>query len=271
MALLCSQVAFAQEEEVALGRCDRLPVVTLQIGQANFQFLVDTGATSILNLKSFTSGASKDIEISSWQGTAAASAREVSIPELVLGTHRLRNLKLPAIDLSPIGRACGGRIDGILGIDLLERMGATLDLRRRIAKLGLADVQDPKTVYEEMDRAMHACHEAFGSGNASVLENCFDPDIILYSRAREYRGRKQVMEYLQQHLLHYAPNLRFTMKAHDFRLYGNALWHSYEYAIDLPGQRIAGHGVAICRKIDGRWRMVNLHTAPASAEASAAP
>ncbi len=50
-----------------------------------------------------------------------------------LGTHKLHDLKLPAIDLSPIGKACGGQIDGILGVDLLDQMGMTIDLKRRVA------------------------------------------------------------------------------------------------------------------------------------------
>jgi hypothetical protein len=49
------------------------------------------------------------------------------------GPRTLRGLKLPAIDLSAIGKACGGQIDGILGVDLLDQMGMTIDLKRRVA------------------------------------------------------------------------------------------------------------------------------------------
>jgi len=42
------------------------------------------------------------IQVTSWSGTAATSAREVFLPEVMLGDHRLRDLRLPAIDLSPI-------------------------------------------------------------------------------------------------------------------------------------------------------------------------
>lgn len=97
------------------------------------RFLLDTAATSVLNLKSFSSGRSKEIQVTSWSGTAATSAREVFLPEVMLGDHRLRDLRLPAIDLSPIGMACGGKIDGILGVDLLDKMGVTIDLKRRVA------------------------------------------------------------------------------------------------------------------------------------------
>lgn len=75
------------------------------------RFLVDTAATTMLNLKSFSGGRLKEIQVSSWSGMAATSAREVSIPDLAVGGHHLRDLKLPAIDLSPIGNACGGPID----------------------------------------------------------------------------------------------------------------------------------------------------------------
>jgi SnoaL-like domain/Aspartyl protease len=262
--LLGATLAFAQEE-LPLGRCDRLPVVKLRIGTSNFQFLVDTGATSILNLKSFSTGAAKDIHVSSWQGTAATSAREVSLPDLMLGSHRLQNLKLPAIDLSPIANACGGSIDGILGIDLLEQMGVTLDLRRRIARLGL-EPQDAQAKYAEMELAMGPCHKAFNEGKAQELEACFDPEIILYNKWGEYRGRKQVMAYLQENFLRYAPNLRFNLKPHDVQIFGEALWYSYDYSIDLPARKVVGQGVAMCRKTDGRWRMLNMHNSVISPE-----
>lgn len=47
------------------------------------------------------------------------------MPELAIGTHALHDVRLPAIDLSPLTKACGKRIDGILGVDLLDKMGVT--------------------------------------------------------------------------------------------------------------------------------------------------
>src|SRR5262249_45494922 len=129
--------AFAQEPrssaEIPIERCDVLPVVKVRIDGTDMRFLLDTAATTVLNLKSFSSGRSKEIRVSSWSGTAATSAREVAVPEFAFGEHHLRDLKLPAIDLSPIANACGGKIDGILGVDLLDKMGVTIDLKRRVA------------------------------------------------------------------------------------------------------------------------------------------
>lgn len=122
-------------DEIPIEHCDRLPVVTIKVDGENRRFLLDTAATTILNSKSFTSGKSSEIHIHSWSGSMATSAREVFLQEVELGTHKVRELKLPAIDLSQIGKACRGQIDGILGVDLLEKMGMTIDLRRRVALL----------------------------------------------------------------------------------------------------------------------------------------
>ena len=130
--------ASPSSEEIPLHKCDVLPVVVAKIGSTDVRLLLDTGATSILNLKSFDSGSLTKVTVSSWSGTAATSAREVLIPELSLGSHHLNNLKLPAIDLSPIGKACGGRIDGILGVDLMDKLGIKIDLKRKVAVLDVS-------------------------------------------------------------------------------------------------------------------------------------
>src|ERR1700741_3453817 len=156
-------LASASSDEIPIERCDVLPVVWVNIDGTEMRFLLDTGATTILNLSTFTSGRSKEIQVTSWSGTAATSAREVRLPELALGSHRLRDLKLPAIDLSPIGKACGMRIDGILGVDLLDKMRVTIDLRRQVASMG-PESTDARAMYAQMESAMHQCAEAFEKG-----------------------------------------------------------------------------------------------------------
>src|SRR6266436_1361936 len=199
---------FAQStptNEVPIERCDRIPVVKVRIGSVEMRFLVDNAATTMLNLKSFAGGRLKDIQVTSWSGTAATSAREVSIPELSLGTHHLRDLKLPAIDLSPIGNACGGPIDGILGVDLLDEMGVTIDLKRQVASLGADDPKsaNPKVMYAEMESSMQSCVTAFDEGKAAEFEECLEPYIVMYPPDGEFVGRKQVLEYLRDRYFKY--------------------------------------------------------------------
>jgi SnoaL-like domain/Aspartyl protease len=248
----------ASPDEIPLERCDRLPVVKIRIGSSEMRFLVDTGATSMLNLKSFAAGRTKEMQVTSWSGTAATSAREVSIAEFVLGNHRLQNLKLPAIDLSPIGKACGGPIDGILGVDLLDKMEVTIDLKRQIASLG-GEPSDPDVMYAEMEDSMHQCIDAFQQGNAAVLAECFDPQIVFYTPDGEFVGRDSVVAYLRDHYFQYAPALQYCMKPHEMRAFGDALWYSYDYSIETPKQTLSGHGFAMCHRSGKRWRMLNLH------------
>src|SRR5499425_3235732 len=142
-----------QASEIPIERCDLLPIVKVRIDGTDMRFLLDTAATSMLNLKSFSSGRSKEIKVTSWSGTAATSAREVFVPEILFGDHRLRDLRLPAIDLSPIGNACGGKIDGILGVDLLDKMGVTIDLKRQIASVNSVPAS-PTAAYKLMEEDM---------------------------------------------------------------------------------------------------------------------
>jgi len=259
LSVVCTPLrAQSSNDEIPIERCDVLPVVRVTVAGQPMRFLLDTGATTILNLKAFSSGTARKVHIDSWQGQAATSAREVTLPDFQLGSHTLHNLKLPAIDLSPIGKACAGEIDGILGVDLLDRMGVTIDLQRKVAALH-STPSDTKALYEDMEGAMHHCTLAFNEGRAKELEDCFDPEMVLYTPDGEFRGRQQVMHYLSERYFKYAPNLRFEMTTHDMRGFGDALWYSYDYGIDSPGEHRAGHGMAMCHREAGVWRILNMH------------
>jgi Domain of unknown function (DUF4440)/Aspartyl protease len=248
----------AGKDEIPIERCDRLPVVKVHLAGKDMHFLVDTAATTLLNLKSFAGGRSKEVHIASWTGTAATSAREVSLPELTLGKHTLRDLKLPAIDLSPIGAACGGPIDGILGVDLLDKMGVTIDLKHRVASMS-AEVEDVHATYDAMQTSMAPCMDDFVQGHADEFEKCLDPEVVMYTPHGEFVGRQQVIGYLQNRFFRYAPNVHHSMKLNEVQMIGDALWYSYEYVIDTPAEHRTGHGMSICRKGDGRWRILNVH------------
>jgi hypothetical protein len=249
----------ADGNEIPLEKCDVLPVVRVKIDGTEMRFLLDTGATTMLNLRSFSTGRSKDVKVTSWSGTAATSAREVRLPVFVLGSHQLRDLKLPAIDLSPIGKACGGQIDGILGVDLLDRMGVTIDLKRQVASTS-PNAVDARVMFDQMEGQMHHCGEAFEQGKAEELEACFDPEIVLYTPDGEYHGRKQAMEYFKERYMKYAPNLSYNMRLQDVKSFGDALWYSYEYELTAPQVHVVGHGMSMCRKdSNGKWVILNLH------------
>jgi hypothetical protein len=123
-----------------------------------------------------------------------------------------------------------------------------------------------KAQYEAMETAMMPCKMAFDHGDAAALEECFDPEIVLYTPWGEFRGRKQVMKYLKDRFLKFAPNLRWESAPHDVQSFGDALWYSYDYKIVLPGEPIVGHGMAMCRRQGGHWRILNMHNSLLSNE-----
>jgi len=118
---------------------------------------------------------------------------------------------------------------------------------------------DAKSLYDQMEVGMHHCMLAFESGKGAELQECFDPEIVFYTPQGEFQGRAQVMNYLQGRYLKYAPDLCYKMNLHDVKMFGDALWYSYDYTIDSPQEHIAGHGMSMCRRVNGHWRILNLH------------
>ena len=85
LAACCEVCAQAPEptSEIPIERCDLLPIVKVRIDGTDMRFLLDTAATSMLNLKSFSSGRSKEIQITSWSALRPAPAK-YSFPRFCL-------------------------------------------------------------------------------------------------------------------------------------------------------------------------------------------
>src|SRR4029077_19746470 len=171
----------ANAQELPLERCDALPVIDVQVAGLHKLFLVETAATSILNLESFSAGQARDIRVTSWSGTLATSAKEVTLPDLNVGRTKLLNVKLPAIDLSPIGKACGRKIDGILGVDLLGKLGASINLKEQTIHVRTTDEVHGAELVTAMQHEMHRCVDAFNDSDEQKFGDCLDPKIVLFS------------------------------------------------------------------------------------------
>lgn len=256
--------------EIPFDHCDVLPVMTVKIADVNLRFLVDTGATSMLNLGSVTAGGEKKIEIASWTGVSSTHGREALVSRLSLGDRTLKNLKLDAVDLSPIAKACGGPIDGILGVDLLERLGVTLDLKRNVARLGSGPSSGAEnSIIAEMDSAMHGCSDAFNSADAEGLARCFDSNFVWSMPSGEIHGRNEASAYLRENFFGPGQHGHYSMKVNDQRAVGLVVWTLYDFSIDSGENHRAGKGMMICRKTDGRWFILSMHEI-LNAETSAA-
>jgi ketosteroid isomerase-like protein len=253
--------------EIPLLRCDRLPVVILQVDKADKRFLIDTAATSMLNEKSFTSGPTKQVHIQSWNETTTLNARDVAIDELTLGSHRVRNVRLPAIDLTALTKACGGPLDGVLGVDLLEQLGVTLDLKRSVARLGTGPPNAAEaSLIADLEQAMHSCLEAFNDADVDRLAFCFDPDFVLSSPSGELHGRNQAIDHFRKQYFGMTPHAHLSMRINDQRAVGDVVWSLYDYTIESPSVRTAGRGMMLCRKHENHWYILSMHESPIESE-----
>jgi hypothetical protein len=263
--------SIAHAQELPLEHCDVLPMIEVQVAGLQKWFLVDTAATSILNLESFSAGQTRDIHVTSWSGTLATSAKEVTLPDLSLGKTKLMELKLPAIDLSAIGKACGRKIDGILGVDLLGKLGASINLKEQTIHVATADETHGAEMVTAMQHEMHRCVEAFNKSDEEQFGDCLDPKIALFSTDTELYGREQVVGYFRQKYFHQQPPARLEIRESAFHPIGEAVWYEYEFTIDSAKGILHGRGMAMCKKSEGHWRMASMHHSIAELESAALP
>ncbi len=270
LLVLLASTRSLSAEEVHLDSCDGLPVVEVTVAGAKLRFLVDTAATSMLNSKSFAHGDSRKLSVTSWSGTVETKSRQVTLPELLIGDHRLKDLRLPAVDLSPIGQACGKRIDGILGVDLLSRLGATVDLKNHTAQF-VPDTKSIEAVVAELHQQLTGCEEAFNRADESALADCLDPQIVTFTVAGDFYGRDATLVYYRKAYFQQSPPAQLSMVQRAHHLIGDAVWVEYDLKIVLHQQQVINaRGTALCRKSNGKWRIVHMnHSSPPATELQA--
>ena len=258
--LLAAALRGSFAEDVPLTACDSLPVVQVSIAGMKFSFLLDTAATSMLNLGSFSYGDPQKIPVTSWNGTYSAHGQKVTISDLVIGEHHLRNLTLSAVDLSAIGRACGHTVDGILGIDLLRRLGAVVDLKGHVARLPV-DPETARSRVAELDERLALCARAFNRADDQIFSDCLDPRVVLFTAIGDFHGRDAFLEYLRQERSlsqGELPQLVITPRAH--HLLGEEIWAEFELRIKLGQQVLRTRGSVLCEKAGAVWRIVHLNS-----------
>jgi hypothetical protein len=249
--------------------CDGLPVIEVAVPgvkapgvKTKMRFLVDTAATSILNSKSFSSGDPNKIAVTSWRGTVETRASAVTITELIIGQHHLKDLRLPAVDLSPIGNTCGKRIDGILGVDLLSRLGATVNLKEHTARLA-PDTATSEAALLELHQQLSLCEDAFNRADEHAFGECLDPEVVTFTPAGDFYGRPANLNYYRKAYFQQNPPAQLSTVPRAHHLIGDAAWVEYDLKI-VVGQHVTiARGTALCHKSNGAWRIVHLnHSTP---------
>ena len=262
LVLFISAAAYA--EDVHMDSCDGLPVVEVSVPgvKTKMRFLVDTAATSILNSKSFSSGDPNKIAVTSWRGTVETRASAVTIAELIVGQHHLKDLRLPAVDISAIGNTCGKRVDGILGVDLLSRLGATVNLKEHTARLG-PDAATSEAALLELHQQLSLCEDAFNRADEQAFGDCLDPDVVTFTPVGDFYGRPANMNYYRKAYFQQTPRAQLFTIPRAHHMIGDAAWVEYDLKI-VVGERVTvARGTALCHKSNGAWRIVHLnHSTP---------
>lgn len=257
--VLLAMVSAGCAEEIPLMTCDGLPVVPVSVARMKFLFLLDTAATSILNLKSFPYGNEQNVSVTSWTGTDQIKGQKVTISDLVVGEHHLRNLTLTAVDLSAIGRACGHQLDGIMGADVLRALGAIVDLKARVAQLP-ADAESAKSRVTELDERLNLCAQAFNRGNEELFSECLDPAVVLFTEFGDFYGREAVVRYYREKFRDQRSHMELIITPRAHHILVDAIWVEYEIRATVEHKTMLSRGTALCQKTEGRWQVVHLNS-----------
>lgn len=261
----------AHAEDIPIETCDRLPVIQVIVAGAKpatadihnlqstrMRFLIDTAATSMLNSKSFPQGNPSRSSVTSWSGTVETKSLQVTLHEIIIGQHSLKDLQLPAVDLSAIGNACGKRIDGILGVDLISQFGITVDLKNHTAQL-MPDEKSTEAMIAEMHRQLNGCEDAFNRGDEPAFAQCLDQNVVMFSVAGDFYGRDTVMEFYRRKYFQHDPRGHIEMSHRAHHLIGDAIWLEYDLKISFGPRVIQARGTALCRRNNGHWQIIHMN------------
>jgi ketosteroid isomerase-like protein len=248
----------ARAQEIPLDNCRELPIVKASVNKRPFRFLLDTGSSvTLLNLKSFSSTDPAEITMESWTGAAGANARKVTLHDFTLGEHELNNLTLLAVDLTQVERSCQKRVDGVLGADLIAKLGLTIDLKNHVATLDW-NTKTLEERFSQLEQHQAACVAAFNRSDEKTFEQCLDPDMVLLTPNGDCRGRKAVMKHFKEAYFGQDPPVLVSLTPRERHAVGPVIWIEYDMSVTVGEQVMKGKGTALYQKSGDRWLMSNM-------------
>jgi len=144
---------------------------------------------------------------------------------------------------------------GILGVDLLDQMGVTIDLKRQLLE-SIRPIR--KLFYAEMETSMHSCVTAFNQGKAAEFENVWTRTPSCTPRmVSSWAERKSSNIYASD--ISSTPRTSPT-KSRCTRYRPSAALSGIPTIIRSIHRRNISPGMdSLCAaKTGGRWRMLNL-------------
>lgn len=256
LSLSCVQRTHAQD--IPLDSCKALATIEATVGQRRLTFLVDTGATSsLLNAKSFTVGDAARVVMHSWNGAFSTDGRTAETSDLAIGGRHLNAMIFLAVDLSDLERECGKEIDGILGADLIRKLGLEIDLKKRVARF-TANPKEQEKEFTDLSAQLELCVAAFDRSDEKAFGDCLDPDVVLVVSGKDYRGRDAVLKYLDQEYFTDGRSATMTIAPSAYHAVGEAVCLEYELSIRFRDRATRGRGTALFERSGAKWLMVSL-------------
>jgi len=245
-------------EDIPLDNCKVLATIKATAERRPLTFLVDTGASStMLNAKSFPQGNAAHILMYSWNGEFQADGREIWIDDLAIDGHHLNAMALLAVDLSDLVRGCGEQIDGIMGADLITKLGLEIDLKKRVARFA-AGPEEQKKMFAGLREQLEVCRAAIDRSDVKGFGDCLDPDVVLVASGKDFRGRNAVLKYLDREYLVSGLPATMSIDRSTYHAVGEVVWLEYELRIRSHDRTVREGGTALFQESRGKWLVVNI-------------
>jgi ketosteroid isomerase-like protein len=259
-------LSFAQStraQDIPLDSCRTLATINVTTGRRTLRLLVDTGATSsMMNAKSFPEGDTARVEMHSWNGAFAADGRKADITDMAIGGRHLKAMTFLAVDLSDLERQCGEEIDGIMGADLIRKLGMEIDLKKRVARFA-ADPEERPNQTSDLSEQFDLCEAALNRSDEHTFRDCLDPDVVLVVSGKSYRGRDAVLRYFDHEYFADGRSTTMSVDRSTYHATGEAVWVEYELSFRFHDQAILERGTALFQKSGRKWLVVSLnHSVP---------
>jgi ketosteroid isomerase-like protein len=257
--LALSRAQIVRAQDVPLDSCKALATIEATASQRRLRFLLDTGATSsLLNAKSFPVGDATRVVMHSWNGASSANGREAGISDLAIGGHHLNAMSFLAVDLSDLERECGKEIDGIMGADLIRRLGLEIDLKKRVARFA-ADTREQAREFTDLSKQIERCSAAFNRSDEKAFGDCLDPEVALVVSGKDYHGRDEVLQYFDDQYFASGRSATMSINSLEYHAAGEVSWIEFEISNRFHDRAIRERGTALFEKSGAKWLVVDLH------------
>jgi predicted aspartyl protease len=125
--------------DTALDQIDRMTVEVFINGQGPFAFVVDTGAdrSALSAPLAAQLGLERGADVMLHGVGGSALTQTAKVPLMVAGDSRLKDAELPVLSAERLG------VDGLLGVDMLDRRNVIMDFKRKRLEVRRSSALEP--------------------------------------------------------------------------------------------------------------------------------